>query len=291
MDPDSARPGRRRSRLVEVGPAPCAGRGLGLRLLAAADDVAHETGARSTATWVADQTRQAHGTVRRHATLAAALDRAWVQTAAAFAAGEVNLAQAQVIADALDALPADLGEDLLAKAETLLVTEAADLGPRQLKVFGSRVLEYLAPEIAEDAEYQRLLAQPSAAPTPPRSCSSGPAATGPPTSTPGSPTTSPTGSRPTSTATPHRATSGSAMSTSCPCPDAAARRSAPCWRTCPPPGCPGRAAPPPPSRSPSTWPPCWPTSAPPASRSPPPVTGSPPTRPAGWPARPGSCRS
>ena len=40
-----------------------------------------------------------------------------------------------------------------------MVTEAAKLGPRELKVFGSRVLEYLAPDIAEEAEYQRLLAE------------------------------------------------------------------------------------------------------------------------------------
>ena len=71
----------------------------------------------------------------------------------------VNLAQARVIARRLDALPKDLGEDLLAKAETLLVTEADKLGPRELRTFGSRILEYLAPDIAEDADYQRLLDQ------------------------------------------------------------------------------------------------------------------------------------
>ena len=53
----------------------------------------------------------------------------------------------------------DLGEDLLAKAETLLVTEADQLGPRELRTFGSRILEYLAPDIAEAADYQRLLDQ------------------------------------------------------------------------------------------------------------------------------------
>ena len=131
---------------------------LELRLLAAADDVAEATGARSTATWVADQTRQAHGTVRRDAALATALDQRWTQTADAFAAGDLNMAQARVIAEALAALPKDLGDDLLVKAETLLVAEAAEFGPRELKIFGSRVLEYLAPDIADEAEYQRLLA-------------------------------------------------------------------------------------------------------------------------------------
>jgi hypothetical protein len=129
-----------------------------LRVLASADDIADVTGARSTATWLANETRDGHGVVRRHAALAASLARRWVQVAEAFAAGDVNLSQTQVIAEALDALPQDLGDDLLVKAESLLVTEAAKLGPRELKVFGSRVLDYLAPDIAEEAEYQKLLA-------------------------------------------------------------------------------------------------------------------------------------
>jgi hypothetical protein len=60
--------------------------------------------------------------------------------------------------EALDALPTELGEDLVAKAETLLVEQAANLGPRELTVFGSRLLDYLAPEVADEADYQRLLA-------------------------------------------------------------------------------------------------------------------------------------
>jgi hypothetical protein len=180
-----------------------------LKVLAASDDIAEATGDRSTATWLANTTRDAHGSVRRKAALASALDQRWTQTAEAFAAGELNLAQARVIAEALQALPADLGGDLLAKAEALLVTEAATLGPRELKVFGSRVLEYLAPDIAEEAEYQRLLAA-SAGLVPPPVCTCGPEATGPPTSTPGSPTTPPAGSGPTSTPSPHPAAATSA---------------------------------------------------------------------------------
>ena len=93
---------------------------------------------------------------------------------------------------------------------------------------------------------------PSAVPGPRPSCSSAPAAMARPTSTPGSRTTSPTGCAPTSTATPARATSAWATSTPSRCRAAAARRSAPCWRTCPPPACPARAAPPPRSPSPSS---------------------------------------
>ena len=65
----------------------------------ASDDIAEATGDRSTATWLAHQTREAHGTVRRHAALAAALGSRWTQTADALGAGDVNLAQARVIVE------------------------------------------------------------------------------------------------------------------------------------------------------------------------------------------------
>jgi hypothetical protein len=128
-----------------------------MRVLAVADDIAETTGDRCTAAWLATMTRDAPGAVRRTATLATALDRSWTQTAAAFAAGTVNLAQVRVIAEALDALPEKLGDDLRAKAELLMLAEAANLGPGDLKVFGSRLLEYLAPDVAEEAEYLKLL--------------------------------------------------------------------------------------------------------------------------------------
>ena len=104
-----------------------------LRVLATADDIAEATGDRTTASWLATATRDAHGRVRADATLAAALDQRWTQVADALGRAAVNLAQARVIADALAALPKDLGEDLLAKAETLMLTEANQLGPRELR--------------------------------------------------------------------------------------------------------------------------------------------------------------
>ena len=130
-----------------------------LRVLAVSDDIADETGDRSTAAWLATQTREAHGTVRRHAALAAALGSQWTQTADALGVGEVNLAQARVIVEALEALPEDLGDDLIVKAEAYLVEQAGSFGPRELRHLGRGVLEHLAPEIADEAEYQRLLAE------------------------------------------------------------------------------------------------------------------------------------
>ena len=149
--------------LLELSRAQARVTAQGLRVLAVADDIAEATGDRSTATWLANQTRDAHGTVRRHAGLAAALEQRWTQTAAALADGVVNLAQARVMVEALDALPDDLGDDLRVKAESYLVEKAAELGPRELRHLGRGLLEHLAPDIAEDHDYQRLLAQEAAA--------------------------------------------------------------------------------------------------------------------------------
>jgi hypothetical protein len=158
VDPIYLTTSEKREALAELSRAEARLQATKLRVLAAADDIAEATGDRSTASWLANHTRDAHGAVRRQAALADVLDKRWVHAADAFAAGEVNLAQVRVIADALAALPKDLSDDLLAKAEALLVEEATKLGPRDLAILGGRVLERLAPDIAEEAEYQRLLA-------------------------------------------------------------------------------------------------------------------------------------
>ena len=96
--------------------------------------------------------------------MAAALGGRWTQTAGALGDGDLNLAQARVIVEALDALPDDLGDDLTVKAEAYLVEQAGSFGPRELRHLGRGVLEHLAPEIADEAEYQRLLAEETRAP-------------------------------------------------------------------------------------------------------------------------------
>src|SRR6478609_1207576 len=130
-----------------------------LRVLAASDDIAEATGDRSTAAWLATQIRDNHGTVRRDAALAASLGARWTRTADALGAGDLNVGQARVVVEALDELPDELGDDLVVKAEAYLVEEAAVFGPRELRHLGRGVLEHLAPEVADEAEYQRLLAE------------------------------------------------------------------------------------------------------------------------------------
>ena len=132
---------------------------LELAVLAVADDIAETTGTRSTSAWLAEETRDAPGRLRDQARLGKALETRWQELAKAFGAGAVNLAQVRVIDKALTDLPKGVGDDLLAKAEEFLVDQATLHGPRDLAVLGARVLEYLAPETAEQAEYARLLAE------------------------------------------------------------------------------------------------------------------------------------
>jgi hypothetical protein len=83
--------------------------------------------------------------------LAVGLDRRWVVLAAALRAGDINVAQAEVIARALEDLPREVPEDVLVRAEETLVGHAAEFGPRQLARLGRRILDVVAPDIADEA--------------------------------------------------------------------------------------------------------------------------------------------
>lgn len=129
---------------------------LRLRITAAADDVAAVDGARDVAAWLSHQERLDRGHTRRDLRVARALDDRWHQVARALREGTVNRAQVEVIVRALDGLPDGLDRDLLARAEERLVAEAARFGPRQLRVLGRRILDLVAPDVAECAERRAL---------------------------------------------------------------------------------------------------------------------------------------
>ena len=129
---------------------------LRLRVMAAADDVADEEGARDVAAWLAHHGHHDRAEVRRDLRLARALEGRRQVVARALAEGEVNRAQADVIVAALDALPAHVDQALAARAEERLVAEAARFGPRQLRILGRRILDLVAPEVAEDHERRAL---------------------------------------------------------------------------------------------------------------------------------------
>ena len=91
--------------------------------------------------------------------LAEALDERWTEVGAALASGAVNVPQAHVIVEALDALPDSLDSETRAKAEAHLIGQAGHFGPKELRRLGRGLLEVIAPEIADEAEYQRLVAE------------------------------------------------------------------------------------------------------------------------------------
>ncbi len=130
---------------------------LKARLLAHAGqiDVPGQTGATSTANWLAHRATltktQAHRTMR----LAEGLE-SHQPTRAALAEGKVHVEQAEVITRAVDQLPDGLDPDLLADAERHLLSEAAHHDAKTLKILGRRLLEVIDPELA-DAHEAKLL--------------------------------------------------------------------------------------------------------------------------------------
>ena len=129
---------------------------LRLRILADAGDLAHETAAKDAAGWLAQVTRTRFADARADLALASALDHERPVVAAAMREGAVTLAQGHVIHRAVAALPASVDADTVMRAEAHLVEQAAEFGPKELGRIGRRILDAVAPEIAEAVEAARL---------------------------------------------------------------------------------------------------------------------------------------
>ncbi len=129
---------------------------LRLRVLADAGDLAEQTAARDAAGWLAQTTRTRFADARADLRLATALERELPVLGAAMREGDATLAQAHVIHRAVTALPASVDPDTVARAEAHLVAQAAVFGPKELARLGRRILDVVAPEVAEAAEARRL---------------------------------------------------------------------------------------------------------------------------------------
>ncbi|MDQ6935186.1 MAG: HNH endonuclease [Actinomycetota bacterium] len=131
-------------------------------------DVGAVDGAISTANWLAHTTRQTHGEAHRQLRLAADLELR-PATASALAAGELVVEQARVILDAVTAveqIPDDLASargldraSLAGSAEARLLADAAHHDAKDLRVLGRRILDVVAPEVAEEHERRLLEAE------------------------------------------------------------------------------------------------------------------------------------
>jgi hypothetical protein len=130
--------------------------GLRAQVLAVADDLAAETANRSAGTWLAVETRTSRREAVHAERLGLSMRERWPCVGDAVTSGGVTWEQAAVLVQSLDQLPADLDAELRAKAEAHLVSEAGQFGPAPLRRLGRRVLEVIAPDIA-DAEEERAL--------------------------------------------------------------------------------------------------------------------------------------
>ena len=150
--------------LVEIAAAEARLGELKHRVLAHATAVRVEeaTGAATTATWLARATRTTVRSSRRAVHLAAALET-YQRLRQGYAAGNVNTEQAEVIARALDALPVDIPAQVRTDAERRLVELAAHHDACDLRVLGDRVLDVVAPAVADAHEAARLEAEERAA--------------------------------------------------------------------------------------------------------------------------------
>jgi hypothetical protein len=131
--------------------------GLRMRVMTSADDVSDSTADHSVATWLAAMTHTDPRDRAGELSLARSLDRRWTHLASALADGSVHLAQARVIAHAMEDLPAkDVGADVLARAEEALIGYAEQYAPAQLRRLGRRILQVAAPDMCAEQEGKAL---------------------------------------------------------------------------------------------------------------------------------------
>src|SRR5262245_12283795 len=118
--------------------------------------VAVAQGASSTAVWLRGRLRMSIAAARRLVELASALDSGPAVLREGLSTGAVSVEQAQVIAATVSALPAEVGPAAVDKAATVLVGLAAEHDPVALRRLGQRVLDYVAPEVAEELDRAAL---------------------------------------------------------------------------------------------------------------------------------------
>ncbi len=118
-------------------------------------DVAGGHGATSMAVWLRGRLRISLRSGRRLVELARQVEqRPALDTA--LGKGQVNTEQAAVVAGVVDTLPSQVAPDLVDNAETALIDYADELDPDELAKLGRRILAYVAPEVAEQAEAEAM---------------------------------------------------------------------------------------------------------------------------------------
>ncbi|WFE49148.1 HNH endonuclease signature motif containing protein [Micromonospora sp. WMMD1155] len=116
-------------------------------------------GASSTAVWLRDRLRLSVSAARRLVDLAAALDAGAPGVSAALASGDISVEQARVISDTVRTVHTAAGAEAAEKAVGVLVEWAGQFEPALLRKVGTRVLDHVAPEVAEAATRAALEAE------------------------------------------------------------------------------------------------------------------------------------
>ncbi|CCH19490.1 HNH endonuclease signature motif containing protein [Micromonospora lupini] len=120
---------------------------------------ARAQGASSTAVWLRERLRLTVPAARRLVDLAAALDTGNPGIRQALADGHITLDQARVIADTITTVHTSAGAQAADKAVGVLVDWAGQFDPMLLRKLGTRILDHVAPDIADAAAAAALEAE------------------------------------------------------------------------------------------------------------------------------------
>ena len=120
-------------------------------------EVENDSGATSTANWLAHATKMTRKQAHRRSRLAHALGSDLHEPVrVAMAEGRLLVDQAEVIVKAVHELPDELDPALVRDAQAHLIDRATEFDAKALRVLAKKVLEVIAPEIGEAHEAQRL---------------------------------------------------------------------------------------------------------------------------------------
>ncbi|WP_204032872.1 HNH endonuclease signature motif containing protein, partial [Micromonospora qiuiae] len=116
-------------------------------------------GASSTAVWLRDRLWLGVPAARRLVELAGALDAGPDQVRLALGGGQLDEEQARVIIDIVAQVSREAGTEAAEQAAGLLVEWAGQFDPTVLRRLGARILDHVAPQVAEAAAAKALEAE------------------------------------------------------------------------------------------------------------------------------------
>ncbi|MEU7650372.1 DUF222 domain-containing protein [Micromonospora taraxaci] len=120
---------------------------------------ARAQGASTTTVWLRERLRMTVPAARRLVDLATALDAGNPQVRQALADADITVDQARVIADTAATVTASAGAEVADKAVGVLVDWAGQFDPTLLRRMGTRILDHVAPDLADAAAAAALAAE------------------------------------------------------------------------------------------------------------------------------------